>query len=120
MAKRHDDALFIQTGACNALAVGKSLHDAMVAATEEDRQRPSAERQGGFAVRRDPAVRLIAHQLCHLLGIIVDDASGTHPASFVYDAEYAACLLAAGDDTVAALRLTDEREGVRRKAAMAA
>jgi hypothetical protein len=113
MAKRHDDALFIQTGACNPIGIAKALESACLEAHEED-AKLGDKRIGTMAVRRDPAVRLITHQLCHLLGMNVDEQSGTSPASFVYHVEYAACLIAASEDTITSLRLFDEREGVRR------
>jgi hypothetical protein len=57
--KRHKDALAAQGGACNSLA----LANALVSAIREAR----AESSGFSEADRDPAVRLIAHQLAYLL-----------------------------------------------------
>lgn len=57
MSKRHRDALAIQAGACNPLAITHSLLAAL-------RECPDTN-----AMRTDPAVRLIAHQLAFLLDV---------------------------------------------------
>ena len=58
---RFRDAYLIQQGACNPSGVARSL----VSAIDEAR----AECADTDYVRRDPAVRLIAHQLAFLLGV---------------------------------------------------
>jgi hypothetical protein len=58
---RFDDALFAQAGACNPVALANALVTHLKAAKEEG--------NGTDAARRDPACRLIAHQLAHLMGI---------------------------------------------------
>ena len=60
MTRRHHDALVIQQGACNPSGVARAL----VQAIDEAR----AECSDTDSVRRDPAVRLICHQLAFLLG----------------------------------------------------
>jgi hypothetical protein len=62
MAQRHDDALFIQAGACNPSGVARALVKAIDEARAE-----------GTEVRADPAVRLICHQLAFLLNIYAID-----------------------------------------------
>ncbi len=59
MAKRHQDALDIQAGACNPSGIAHSL----IAACAEVR----AEGDGTDAIRADPAIRLITHQLAYLM-----------------------------------------------------
>lgn len=61
MARRHNDALYVQMGACNPRAVARSLVQALDDAAAE---RPSTDQ-----VRRDEACRLICHQLAHLMGV---------------------------------------------------
>ena len=56
---RHTDAIDIQQGACNPSGIARSL----VKAIDEAR----AETPGNAA--NDPAVRLIAHQLDHILNV---------------------------------------------------
>lgn len=58
---RFDDALFAQSGACNPRALALSLFRHMCQAT--------TELGGTDAVRRDPALRLITHQLAYLMGL---------------------------------------------------
>lgn len=58
MAKRHKDALAIQDGACNPVAIVDSIQKAI----EEVR----AETPGWGAIRQDAAVRLMVHQLAYL------------------------------------------------------
>lgn len=60
MAKRHKDALAIQGGACNPVAIVNSMR----AAIEEIR----AEQPGWDAIREDFALRLMIHQLTFLCG----------------------------------------------------
>ena len=89
MAKRHDDALLIQQGACNPIAIANTLVDAI----GEARKAPDEY------ITRDPAVRLITHQLCHVLGIMTDAASGlpAHPDRFDWKTDYNACVELASD-----------------------
>ena len=61
--KRHRDALAIQGGACNPIAITNSL----LAAIRE--VMASEGYTGTMQVRSDPAVRLIAHQLAFLLDV---------------------------------------------------
>lgn len=58
---RFSAALSIQEGACNPSGIARSLVAAIDAARDEN---PDTD-----AVRADPAVRLIAHQLAYLLGV---------------------------------------------------
>lgn len=55
MAKRDENALFIQGGACNTLAITNSLLEAIKECRAE-----------GKIDALDPACRLICHQLAHL------------------------------------------------------
>jgi hypothetical protein len=55
MAKRHEDAVFIQGGACNIVPLAKALENAAREAREE-----------GIQPSEDAAVRLIVHQLAFL------------------------------------------------------
>jgi hypothetical protein len=58
--KRHRDALAAQAGACNTLAIVNGLLEAI--------REARAEHGGDFTkADRDPAVRLIAHQVAYLL-----------------------------------------------------
>lgn len=82
MSKRHDDALFIQDGACNPLAIANT----MLAAMHEVR----AEGGGSEAMARDPAVRLMLHQLCHLARLHTVDWN-TNTECFDYTRETDAC-----------------------------
>lgn len=75
MAKRHRDAHFAQAGACNSLALAHSLAAAIKEAREE-------YGTGNAAADADPAVRLIAHQLCFLLNVSQFD-SGADPLAYV-------------------------------------
>lgn len=58
---RWDDALFAQAGACNPVALANALVGHLKAAKEEG--------GGTDAARRDPACRLITHQLAYLMGL---------------------------------------------------
>lgn len=58
MAKRHRDAIAIQAGACNALAVANALCESIRAVREEG---------GDWNATHDPAVQLILHQLAFLV-----------------------------------------------------
>jgi hypothetical protein len=108
MAKRHDDALFIQAGACNPIAISRSLSWACGAAHDDDAKKPPGKRQGFMAIRQDPAVRLITHQLCHLFGMIVDDTPQSYPEAFGWKKAYDECLLQASPATLASLQLQGE------------
>ncbi len=59
MSKRHRDAIQIQQGACNPVAISRAL----VSAIDEAR----AENLDTDGICADPAVRLICHQLAFLL-----------------------------------------------------
>lgn len=57
MKNRFDDAWFIQHGACNVTAIARSLRIACIEASRETNDNPA----------KDPAVRMIVHQLAHLI-----------------------------------------------------
>ena len=63
MSKRHRDALAISDGACNPVAIVNT----MVAAIAEARAEPGFT--GWDELNRDPALRLMTHQLAFLQGI---------------------------------------------------
>lgn len=67
MAKRHSDALAIQMGACNPSGIAHSVIEAC---------REMREANAGTAeICRDPAVRLMVHQLAFLCGVReIDDS----------------------------------------------
>lgn len=69
MNKRNSDAQHAQNGACNPRALVKALDRAM----EEVAAEPTF--LGTASICRDPAVRLIAHQLAFLLGVAELDAN---------------------------------------------
>lgn len=75
MAKRFENALFIQRGACNPSGVALALAEACKECLDE-----------GVSQRHDPAVRLIGHQLAFLLGTRDIDDSPT-----LYSDLFAAC-----------------------------
>jgi len=79
---RFENALMIQSGACNGAAIAGSLHQAYREAREEYRDTDRTN--------RDPAVQMILHQLCHLGRISTDDYS--HPSGFRYDRAYRECV----------------------------
>lgn len=58
MSQRHKDAIFIQAGACNPSGVARSLVIACKECLDE-----------GVDQRKDPAVRLIVHQLAYLCDV---------------------------------------------------
>jgi hypothetical protein len=95
MARRHDDALFAQTGACNATAVSKALARAYEEAMDEMRTGP-LEQRSTTTVNRDPACQLILHQLCFLAGIPTIDGCG---ADGWYDQAVAECQRLASPET---------------------
>lgn len=59
--RRFHDAVLIQKGACNPSGIARSL----VAAIDEASADPAST--GTAAICADPAVRLITHQLAHVL-----------------------------------------------------
>jgi hypothetical protein len=59
--KRNRDAIAIQQGACNPSGVARALVRAIDEAREEN---PDTD-----SIRRDPACRLICHQLAYLMGV---------------------------------------------------
>lgn len=65
---RHHDALAIQQGACNPVAVTKRLHDHVQAMFQS-----GADWQ---SIRSDAALRLIAHQLAYLFSTSSLDGAG--------------------------------------------
>lgn len=64
MAKRHNDALAIQHGACNPSGIALSI----VEACREIRAQ--SYYNGTKDITSDPAVRLMVHQLAYICGII--------------------------------------------------
>jgi hypothetical protein len=89
---RYDNALFINCGgACNPSGIAHSIVDAC----KEMRDEP--DYAGTDEMRRDPALRLMIHQLCHLMGIITSDCEG----GFVWQTAVDACAAKAADDTLA-------------------
>lgn len=95
---RFDNALFINHGgACNPSGIAHAIVDAC----KEMRDEPNYV--GTDAMRRDPAVSLMLHQLCHLYGMSVDGAT---LGGFNWDACFKACAAHAGDDTLAMFGLT--------------
>ena len=65
---RHHDALAIQQGACNPVAITKRLHDHVQAMFHD-----GADWQ---SIRNDSALRLIAHQLAYLFNTSSLDGAG--------------------------------------------
>jgi hypothetical protein len=65
---RHSDALAIQQGACNPVAVTKRLHDHVQALFRDG--------VGHTSIRSDAALRLIVHQLAHLFSTSSLDGPG--------------------------------------------
>lgn len=59
---RYKDALGIDAGACNPIAVTNSLKEHLAAFQKAD------DYTGFDQMRADPALRLIVHQLAHLFG----------------------------------------------------
>jgi hypothetical protein len=107
MAKRHDDALYIQEGASNPSGIALTLIEAIKECRAE-----------GGSSRTDPAVRLITHQLTHLLGMwidekaeFLDDTALYHQrGGFVWSYDYDDCLLKASDSTIETLKLHERRK----------
>ena len=63
MAKRHDDALAIQKGACNPSGIAHSI----INACWEIRAEPN--HTGTDQIKNDPAVKLMVHQLAFICGV---------------------------------------------------
>lgn len=61
MRSRHEDALFIQEGACNPVAIAGTIHQHML--------KMHRDKCGHDAIRTDPAIRLMIHQLAYLCHI---------------------------------------------------
>lgn len=78
MAKRHNDALAIQLGACNPSGIAHSI----VAACAEIRAEPGYT--GTAQITSDPAVRLMVHQLAFICGVI-SGAEQFHTGTFEGD-----------------------------------
>lgn len=57
MKNRFDDAWFIQHGASNICGIARALRQACLEASRETNDNPA----------KDPAVRMIVHQLAHLI-----------------------------------------------------
>lgn len=68
MSKRHKDALLISDGACNPSGIAHSIVDACRELRQE------ADYTGTDQMRRDPAIRLMVHQLAFLMGFCPPDA----------------------------------------------
>lgn len=75
MAKRHKDALAIQDGACNPVAIVNSIQRAI----EEVR----AETPGWDAIRQDKAIRLMLHQLNFLCDMHELESPGGYAAAVI-------------------------------------
>jgi hypothetical protein len=82
---RHDDALFIQLGACNPSGVARSLVKAIDECHAED--------MDTMKIRNDHAVRLITHQLAFLMNI----RSLDHSPLEDYRTAMEECYLKAGE-----------------------
>jgi hypothetical protein len=108
MAQRHDDALYIQHGACNPIAIVNTLDDAIAEILAEQETFQPAERRGHPAILQDPAIRLILHQLCHLTGIITMTCE--HPSGFSWDRSIDACLVHCKPATAESTGWTDRRD----------
>lgn len=68
MSQRHQDAIFIQDGACNPSGIARNLVTACRECLDE-----------GVDQRKDPAVRLIVHQLAYLCNIPeIDSGTGSY------------------------------------------
>jgi hypothetical protein len=63
MAQRHRDALMIIEGACNPSGIALAFIDGCVEARKELAFR------GTDQLRKDPALRLMTHQLAFLMGV---------------------------------------------------
>lgn len=63
MAKRHDDALAVQAGACNPIAIALAI----ASACREIAAEPG--HIGTDQIKRDPAVQLMVHQLAFLCAV---------------------------------------------------
>ncbi len=85
MSNRHADAIAIQLGACNPSAIAHSL----VKAFQEIRDEPGFT--GTEALKNDPAVKLMVHQLAFLTGVI------TGAEDFAKEPSYITCACACGD-----------------------
>jgi hypothetical protein len=68
VSSRHSDALAIQQGACNPVAVTKRLHDHVQALFRDGVDHRS--------IRSDAALRLIVHQLAYLFSTSSLDGPG--------------------------------------------
>ena len=64
MARRHNDAMTIQCGACNPVGIAQAI----VEACREIRSEPSFN--GTNFITTDPAIRLMVHQLAFICGVI--------------------------------------------------
>ena len=60
MSKRHENALFINNGACNPIGIAKALVEALTELMSEPTYTGTAMQ------RSDPAIRLITNQLAWL------------------------------------------------------
>ncbi len=63
MTKRHGDAIAISDGACNPSGIAHAI----IEACQEMRLDPAY--RGTDAIRSDPAIRLMVHQLAFLCGV---------------------------------------------------
>lgn len=90
MAKRHEDALYIQAGASNPRGVARTLVEALDAVAAE-----------GGNTRDDAACQLIAHQLAHLMGCGSIDINGS---TVRYTNAMAECARAASPQVVESCR----------------
>jgi hypothetical protein len=95
---RFDDALEIQLGAGNIIAIGATL---ITAARECQDERHDW--------RGDPALQMIVHQLCHLVGVQTVDYPRNSYGGFNYAEADAACCRKASFPTLLYLAEAAER-----------
>jgi hypothetical protein len=60
-AQRCEDALYIDKGACNPVAIAGTIHRHMLAMSRDGADHPT--------ITHDPAIRLMLHQLAFLCGV---------------------------------------------------
>jgi hypothetical protein len=95
---RFEEALWIQAGAVNGLAISKALHRAY--------QEARGDRRDTTSTNRDPEVQLILHQLAHLVAIPTDSENGRW---WDYWRAHQACIERCNSwHTLVTLRLQDD------------
>lgn len=101
MTQRHQDALLIAEGASNPIGIA----NAIVRACREITDQPG---KGTQDVRKDPAVRLMVHQLAYLVGVPTDESLSDYE-SWLRDCE-AAKNMSAHEVLAAEARSQDEKK----------